>query len=105
PFSTYPGQRFAVYMEPQVAPTQVDSRNYGTNYLVVISPSQDGQVRLAEIRHTYFHFVLDPLAQTHGTSLKQLEPILLAIRTAPLSDSFQDDISLLVNESLIRPIA
>ena len=104
PFSNYPGQRFVVYMEPQVAPSHVDSRNYGTNYLVVISPNQDGQIRLAEIRHTYLHFVLDPLAQTHGTSLKQLEPILLDIRSAPLSDSFKDDISLMVNESLIRAI-
>ncbi len=104
PFSTYPGQRFVVYLDPQLSPSHVDSRNYGTNYLVVISPSQDGQVRLAEIRHTYLHFVLDPLALSHGTSLKLLEPILLDIRSAPLSDSFRDDISLMVNESLIRAI-
>lgn len=104
PFSTYPGQRFAVYLEPQLAPAHVDSRNYGSNYLVVISVGQDGQIKTAEIRHTYLHFVLDPLALSHGTSLKQLEPILLDIQKAPLSASFKDDISLMVNECLIRAI-
>jgi len=48
--------------------------------------------------------VLDPLALTHGNSLKQLEPIMLDIQKAPLSASFKDDISLMVNESLIRAI-
>lgn len=104
PFSNYPGQRFVVYLEPLLAPSQVDSRDYGSNYFVVISPGQDGQLRLAEIRHTYLHFVLDPLALKHGSSLKRLEPILLDIRTAPLSTSYKDDISLMVNESLIRAI-
>lgn len=104
PFSNYPGQRFVVYLEPQLSPAHVDSRNYGANYLVVVSPNQDGQIRLAEIRHTYLHFVLDPLALSHGTSLKQLEPILLDIRSAPLDESFKNDIALMVNESLIRAI-
>lgn len=104
PFSNYPGQRFAVYLEPLLAPSHVDSRNYGSNYFVVVSPGQDGQLRLPKIRHTYLHFVLDPLALVHGESLKRLEPILLDIRTAPLSDAYKEDISLMVNESLIRAI-
>lgn len=104
PFSNYPGQRFVIYLEPLLAPTHIDSRNYASNYFVVVSPGQDGQLKLAEIRHTYLHFVLDPMALRHGSSLKRLEPILLDIRTAPLSESFKNDISLMVNESLIRAI-
>jgi hypothetical protein len=104
PFSNYPGQRFAIYLEPLLAPNRVDSRNYGTNYYVVISPGKDGQLRLPEIKHTYLHFVLDPLAIKHGFSLKGLEPILLDIKGAPLSSAFKDDVSLLVNECLIRAI-
>ncbi len=103
-FSNYPGQRFVVYLEPLLAPSHIDSRNYASNYFVVTSPGQDGQLKLAEIRHTYLHFVLDPLGLRHGASLKRLEPILLDIRTAPLSESFKNDISLMVNESLIRAI-
>lgn len=104
PFANYPGQRFAVYLEPLLAPSQVNARNYGTRYYVVISPGKDGKIGTGEIRHTYLHFVLDPLAATHGTSLKRLEPILLDIRNAPLAASFKDDIALLVNECLIRAI-
>lgn len=104
PFANYPGQRFAVYLEPLLAPAQVNARNYGTSYFVVVSPGKDGKIRTDEIRHTYLHFVLDPLAAAHGTSLKRLEPILLDIRNAPLAPSFKDDIALLVNECLIRAI-
>jgi len=104
PFAVYPGQRFAVYVEPLISPAQVDARNYANNYYVVVSPGKDGKIRTEEIRHTYLHFVLDPLAATHGTSLKRLEPILLDIRSAPLASPFKNDIALLVNECLIRAI-
>jgi len=104
PFSNYPGQRFVVYLEPLLSPLRADARNYGSNYFVVVSPGQDGQLRLPEIRHTYLHYVLEPLALGHGISLKRLEPILLDIRNAPLNRAYKDDISLMVNESLIRAI-
>lgn len=104
PFSSSPGQRFVVYLEPQLAPSHVDSRNYGSNYFVVVSPGRDGLMHLAEIRHTYLHYLLDPLGLKHTMSMKRLEPILLDLRGAPMSQTYKDDISLLVNESLIRAI-
>lgn len=104
PFANYPGQRFVVYLEPMLAPLQVDSRNYGSNYYVVLSLAQGSSIRLDEIRHTYLHFVLEPLALRHGTSMKRLEPILIDLQAAPMNSSFKEDISLLVNECLIRAI-
>jgi tetratricopeptide (TPR) repeat protein len=104
PFSNYPGQRFVVYLEPLLSPAEVDSRNFGSNYFMVVSPDREGRVRFPEVRHTYLHFVLDPVAMSHGTALKQLEPILEDVRTAPMGTSFKNDISLMVNESLIRAI-
>jgi tetratricopeptide (TPR) repeat protein len=104
PFSTYPGQRFAIYLEPLLAPSHVDARTYGSNYFVVASPGQDGQLPLAEIRHTYLHFVLEPLALKHGGNMARLAPLLLDLRRAPMNESYKDDISLMVNESLIRAI-
>jgi tetratricopeptide (TPR) repeat protein len=59
---------------------------------------------MEEIRHTYLHFVLEPMAMIHGVSMKRLEPILLDVRSAPMSDTFKEDISLMVNECLIRAI-
>jgi hypothetical protein len=104
PFSNYPGQRFVVYMEPLLSPAQVDSRNFGSNYFMVVSPDRERHVRFPEIRHTYLHFVLDPMALSHGNTLKQLEPILEDVRSAPMAQAFKDDISLMVNECLIRAI-
>ena len=104
PFSNYPGQRFVIYMEPLLSPAQVDSRNFGSNYYMVISPDHERHVRFPEIRHTYLHFVLDPMALSHGNTLKQLEPILEDVKTAPMATAFKNDISLMVNECLIRAI-
>ncbi|MCU1218825.1 MAG: Tetratricopeptide repeat protein [Candidatus Angelobacter sp.] len=104
PFNNYPGQRFVVYMEPLLSPAQVDSRNFGSNYFMVVSPDRERHVRFPEIRHTYLHFVLDPMALSHGNTLKQLEPILEDVRTAPMAQAFKNDISLMVNECLIRAI-
>ncbi|HET6935521.1 MAG TPA: DUF4932 domain-containing protein [Candidatus Angelobacter sp.] len=104
PFSSYTGQHFIIYLEPQLSPGRVNSRNYGSNYFVVISPGQSGNLRLQEIRHTYLHFVLEPLAQSHGTSLKRIEPILQQVQAAPMNSSFKEDIALMVNECLIRAI-
>ena len=104
PFNNYPGQRFVIYLEPLLSPAQVDSRNFGSNYYMVISPDREGHIRFPEIRHTYLHFVLDPLAQLHGSALKQLEPILEDVRNAPMAQPFKNDIALMVNECLIRAI-
>src|SRR5262249_24228058 len=82
PFSTSAGQRFVVYLEPMLSPKKVDSRNYGTNYFVVVSPGRDGLMRLPEIRHTYLHYVLDPLALKHALSMKKLEPLEVEVRRA-----------------------
>ena len=82
----------------------MDSRNFGTNYYMVISPDHEGHVRFPEIRHTYLHFVLDPMALSHGNTLKQLEPILEDVKNAPMATAFKNDISLMVNECLIRAI-
>jgi uncharacterized protein DUF4932 len=104
PFTNYPGQRFAVYLEPMLSPGHVDSRNFGSNYFVVLSISPNTNIRTEEIRHTYLHFVLEPLALRHGSSMKRLEPILQDLQAAPMSNDFKEDAALMVNECLIRAI-
>ncbi|HZU33082.1 MAG TPA: hypothetical protein VFB79_18345, partial [Candidatus Angelobacter sp.] len=37
PFNNYPDQRFVIYLEPLLSPAQIDSRNYGSNYYMVVS--------------------------------------------------------------------
>lgn len=102
--SGYVGRRFVIFLEPLLSPTQVNSRNYADNYFLVISPSSDASVHVQEIRHTYLHYVLEPLALKHGAVMKRLDPLLERLHSAPMDDSFKQDIALLVTESLIRAI-
>ena len=103
PISGYQGRQFLIYVEPMDAPAHVNARNYGADYFIVMAP-EHGTVNLAQIRHTYLHFLLDPLALKRGEAMKRLSPLLKDVQTAPLDDSFKRDISLLVTESLIRAI-
>jgi hypothetical protein len=102
--SSYMGRRFTIFLEPQAAPGEVNARNYGDDYFMVLSPTAAGKLRLDEVRHTYLHYVLDPYAMKHGAAIKRLEPLLQSVRAAPMDESFKDDMALLVTESLIRAI-
>jgi tetratricopeptide (TPR) repeat protein len=68
-----------------------------------MSPER-GELKMDAIRHTYLHFVLDPLMAKRGLMLKRLQPLLASVQTAPLEDSYKSDIGLLVTESLIRAV-
>ncbi len=59
---------------------------------------------MPQIRHTYLHYLLDPMAEKHFTSIKRLEPLLQSVKRAPLEESFRTDISLLVTECMVRAI-
>jgi len=103
PLSGYVGRRFVVYVDPMGPPGQVNARNYASDYFMVISPGQS-PVRLQELRHTYLHFILDPMILKRANTLKRLEPVLALAKTAPLEQAYKEDASLLVNESLIKAI-
>lgn len=103
PSTGYLGRQFTVFLEPMGAPGLTNARVYGTDYFVVISPSGP-TLRMDQIRHTYLHYLLDPLAMKRPDAMKRLEPLLDQVRLAPIDQSFRDDISLLVTECLIRAI-
>src|SRR6185369_3382887 len=92
------------YVEPLGAPGQVNARNYGTDYYLIVSPGGNGTVRMDQIRHTYLHYVLDTYALKRANAVKRLSPLLQLARTAPLDDSYKNDPSLMVIESLIKAI-
>ena len=103
PTAGFLGRQFTVYLEPMGAPAQINARNYGVDYYVVISPVGPS-LKMDQIRHTYLHYVLDPLAMKRPEAMKRLSPLLDAVRTAPMEESFKNDISLLVTESLIKAV-
>lgn len=103
PISGYLGRRFVIYLEPLSAPGQINARNYISDYYLVTAPDE-GKLNLDQIRHTYLHFVLDPMVLKMGTTMKRLQPLLKSVATAPMDESFKRDITLLVTESLIRAV-
>jgi hypothetical protein len=93
------------------SPGVTDARNYGTAYYVVVFPTPsstgaatESALKMEQIRHTFLHYELDPLADKNFTAIKRLQPLLQSVQRAPMEDSFKTDISLLVTECLVRAI-
>jgi tetratricopeptide (TPR) repeat protein len=103
PISGYVGREFTVYLEPLAAPGQVNSRNFGLDYSMVIGP-EDDSLHLDEVRHAYLHYLLDPMTLKRANALKRLDPLLASLKNAPLAEQYKYDTSLLVTECLIRAI-
>jgi hypothetical protein len=104
PLAGYLGRSFTVYLEPMSPPGQVNSRNYLQDYYyLVISPSGDN-IHMDALRHTYLHFVLDPLIAKRATALQRLKPVLVAVQKAPMAEDYKLDAGLLVVECVIRAI-
>ena len=112
PSAQYLGRRFTIYLDFMGSPNETDARNYGADYYVVVFPApsaprepvQASVLKMEQIRHTFLHYEMDPLASKHFTAIKRLEPLLQSVKRAPLEESFKDDISLLVTECMVRAI-
>ncbi len=106
--SGYLGRTFTIYLGFLGDPNEVNARNYGSDYFVVVFPSPDptsaAPLKMEQIRHTYLHYLMDPMAEKHYSAVKRLQPLLQSVKRAPMEDSFKNDISLLVTECLIRAI-
>jgi hypothetical protein len=103
PAETYNGRRFIVVIEPQLSPSAVNARIYGVDYVVVLSPV-NGAIRMNDVRHTYLHYVIEPLLYARATAIDRMTPILREVREAPLDFSFRVDSIPLTVECLIKAI-
>ncbi len=104
PSSGYLGRAFTVYLDPMGAPAQTNARNYVSDYFIVISPGRSGSLKMEQIRHTYLHYLLDPMALKYPDVVKRLTPLLDSLKTAPMDESFKDDPGIMSTECLIRAI-
>jgi hypothetical protein len=94
---------FQIYVDLLGAPNQIQTRSYGRNYYVVITPS--GEPRIRDVRHAYLHYLLDPLATRHEEIVMRKRGLADHAQRAPaLDQSFKSDYLLLVTESLIKAI-
>jgi len=103
PASTYEGRRFVVVIEPLLSPHTVNARIYGTDYVVIVSPV-NGQIRMTDVRHTYLHYIIEPLLLARANAVDRTQPILKEIRDAPLEFRYRSDTVPLTIECLIKAI-
>ena len=101
--STYDGRRFIVVTEPMLSPSTVNARIYGTDYVVVVSPV-NGTIHMTDVRHTYLHYLIEPLLYARANAIDRTQPILKEIREAPLEFRYRSDTVPLTVECLIKAI-
>ena len=104
PSSTRLGRDFTVYIDPMGAPGQTNARNYGSDYYVVISPGPGSGLKMEQIRHTYLHYLLDPLAMKYPADDEASGAAAGIGQDRAHGQSFKSDASLLVTECFIRAI-
>jgi tetratricopeptide (TPR) repeat protein len=102
PAGGYLGRRFRLYVDLLGAPEQVQTRNYGDDVFVIVTPS--AQPRMFDIRHAYLFFEIDPIVIKYGMDLQRFSTLLDQIQDAPLEESFKNDFVLLTTASLIKAV-
>jgi len=103
PASTNYGMRFLVVIEPMLSPSVVNARIYGTDFIVVVSPV-DGKIRMTDVRHTYLHYVIEPLLNMRANAIDRTQPVLKEVREAPMEFRYRSETVPLTIECLIKAI-
>ena len=108
PASTYEGRRFIVLVEPQMNPHTINARVYGGDYVVVVSPEMVAAgketIRMTDVRHTYLHYLIEPLLYSRSSAMDRFLPILKEVKDAPLDYRYRSDIVELTIECLIKAV-
>jgi tetratricopeptide (TPR) repeat protein len=101
--SGFLGRRFQIFIELLGPPNQVQTRSYGNEYFIVVTPS--AAPRTFEVRHAYLHYLLDPLSTRSQEVLNRKKGIAdHAQRAQALDSSFKEDFLQLTTERLIKAI-
>ena len=107
PVSTFDGRRFLVLLEPMLSPNLTNARVYGYDYIIVMSPDNSttgDPVSMAQIRHIYLHYVVEPFVYSRGAAMERMQPLLQTVQEAPLEFFYKSDIVALMSECVIKAI-
>ncbi len=106
PVSTYDGRRFMVLLEPMLGPGEANARIYGNDYVIVVSPAAQpaDAVPMYLIRHTYLHYLVEPMIYARASAMDRLLPLLKPVQQAPLEFTFKSDLAALLTECLIKSV-
>jgi tetratricopeptide (TPR) repeat protein len=101
--SGFRGRNFQIYVELLAPPNQIQTRSYGNSYFIVITPSPEP--RIFDVRHSYLHYLLDPMSTRYQEILLRKKPLAdHVLRATALDPAFKQDFLLLATESLIKAI-
>jgi len=97
------GRRFQIFLDLLGAPNQIQTRSYGADYFVVLTPSPEPQID--DVRHGYLHYLLDPLSTKFSDNVMKKKSLIDYAMGAPaLADHYKEDYLLLVTECLIKAV-
>lgn len=101
--SGYLGRRFQIYVDLLGAPNQVQSRSFGDEYFIVVTPSVEPQID--GIRHAYLHYLIDPLGLKFSDDINKKHALGdYAQGAGALDEHYKSDFRDLATESLIKAI-
>ncbi len=101
--SGFRGSHFQILIELQAPPNIVQTRSYGYEYTVVVTPSPEP--RTFDIRHAYLHYILDPLSTRYKEILDRKKVLAEHVaRARGLDDVLKEDFLELTTECLIKAI-
>lgn len=101
--SGYLGRRFQIYVDLLGAPNQIQTRSYGDDYFVVLTPSPEPQID--GIRHAYLHYLIDPLGLKFSEDINKKHALGdYALGAGALDEHYKTDFIDLATESLIKAI-
>jgi tetratricopeptide (TPR) repeat protein len=103
PTSGFLGHHFQIYIDLLGAPNQVQTRSYGDDSFVVVTPSKE--LRTNDIRHAYLHYLIDPLGLKFAKQVLEKAPLgEYALGSPLLADHFKQDFVLLATECFIKAV-
>jgi len=103
PTMGYLGRRFQIYIELLGPPNQVQTRSYGDDTFVVVTPAVD--LPIDQIRHAYLHYLSDPLCLKYASQLYEKRALGdFAMGSPILEDAYKNDFTLLALECFIKAV-
>lgn len=101
--SGYLGRHFQIFVDLLGAPNQVQSRSYGDDSFVVVTPAAEPQID--GIRHAYLHYLIDPLGLKFSDDIKKKHALGdYALGAGALDEHYKTNFVDLSTESLIKAV-
>jgi tetratricopeptide (TPR) repeat protein len=100
---TYLGRQYIILPQFLAAPGDTQARDYLGNYYIMVGLNVSAH--MPDIRHTYLHYVLDPLVEKFPDAYIRTAPLLRVVQRAPaLNPEFKHNIRLFFTECLVRAV-